>query len=283
MPKVKILRTGNFIRHVVGCYRNTDAANYLPLATALTGYALTEMSFFVRRRKVVDFNIKGLDVSVNCFSGEITGFWENFLDDKYGSEKIQRDRICIMDVGGNAGFFSMNQIVRYGDKLRLFAFEPDPDVYSRLSANVQRANRGKNAEVNAVNSACGSTQGKTRFFRRRSCLSRVAKEGDDASRCVDISIDTLDNVVRSNRVDHIDLLKIDTEGFELEVLKGATTAALPITQRVVMQYHNNNEQALGDFLTGLGFQHVWTNEKKETAMFERPSVGGRNGSPATAK
>jgi FkbM family methyltransferase len=48
---------------------------------------------------------------------------------------------------------------------------------------------------------------------------------DDEPKCTDhreinIELDTVENYCRENKIEHIDLLKIDTEGFDLNVIKG---------------------------------------------------------------
>ncbi len=52
-----------------------------------------------------------------------------------------------------------------------------------------------------------------------------------------VSITTLDQIVPALAVSRIDLLKIDVEGAEVEVLRGAAHE-LRTTQRIVLEYHS---------------------------------------------
>jgi len=269
METPKLLRGHKFVRHAFLCYKNTTVANYLPLTKILLGYVLVSCGLFHGRKNIVNLQLGGLSVSLNCFSGEVTGFWENFLDDKYGTAKRGGKNRCVLDVGGNVGFFSMSQILQGGEGLTLFTFEPDPEVFARMSRHLANCNQGNKIRLHPTNIACGSQNGTVNLARHTSCLSHVATEADDARSCVEAPIQTLDSIVVSNQIEHIDLIKMDVEGFELEVLKGAVRQALPITDRLVMQYHQGKLEEASDILRGLGFRLTWHNEEKAVVLFEK--------------
>ncbi len=52
-----------------------------------------------------------------------------------------------------------------------------------------------------------------------------------------VTITSLDHIVPTLGVAHIDLLKIDVEGAEADVLSGAAQT-LPIVDRIVLEYHS---------------------------------------------
>jgi FkbM family methyltransferase len=138
-----------------------------------------------------------------------------------------------------------------------------------MSCHVERCNQGRNARLHLLNVALGSQHGMVSFCRNSSCLSRVARDADDASRCIQVRMETLDEVVTSQKIEHIDLIKMDVEGFELEVLKGATARALRLADRVVMQYHEGSLKEVTELLRKQGFQPAWQNDEKAVAMFEK--------------
>jgi len=265
----KLNRIPSFIRHVRFCYKNVLPNSLLPLTGVLLGFILNTCGLFTKKRCLIKVHFKDLSVNLNAFSGEISGFWENFQEEKYGPDAGDLPGYCVFDVGGNAGFFSMRQILLRKEKLKLFTFEPDPAVFERLSAHLRQCNLGRNAQISVHNFACGSISGTAGFFRDGSCLSHVTTDPDNGRKHIDVQIDTLDNVVQAQKVAHINLMKIDVEGHETEVLKGASKVALPITDKIVLQYHPGQYENVCKLLEGAGFKPAGGNQAKETAFFSR--------------
>jgi FkbM family methyltransferase len=250
-------------------YKNARGGSYLPLTATLFGYVLNICGVVTTRRRNIKLNFKQLSVNLNALSGEISGFWENFQDDKYAVRPTNAGSYCVFDIGGNAGFFSILQIIIHRDKLRLFTFEPDPEVFSRTCQNIDWCNQERNACISKNNFALSSAKGSAGFVRNGSCLSHISSCQPGDSKHFDVPTDTLDNFVLANKIELIDLIKIDVEGHELEVLKGATQNALPITDKIVLQYHPGQFDAVRQLLEASGFVHTGGNERKDTAFFSK--------------
>ena len=270
----KIKRIPNFVRHAIFTYGRAHPRAYLTLTTALAGYVCNTCGLFPARKRVVNIKFKDLSAEINALSGEISGYWENFQDDKYAARPTQAASYCVFDIGGNAGFFSMLQVILHKEKLRIFTFEPDPDVYGRTRRNIEQCNQGRNATLSVNNFAVGSSKGFAGFVRDGSCLSHVSTGAAGEAKHFDVPIDTLDNIVEANNVRRIDLMKIDVEGHEVEVLKGGLRTALPITKKIVLQYHPGRLKPVQEILEAAGFRLSGGNEAKETAFFQRPDNSG---------
>jgi len=123
----------------------------------------------------------------------------------------------IVDVGANQGIYtlSISRQVRTG---KVFAFEPDPRLFVALKNNVER-NRADN--VILFNAAAASQPAK--LLLRPGSLNRgdnrIVRSGSDSTDAIEVTAVTLDEVIPDHRVD---LMKIDVQGFELDVLRGAT-------------------------------------------------------------
>lgn len=130
----------------------------------------------------------------------------------------------IFDVGANKGQYI--QLVK--DSLRkpciIHAFEPDPTNYSLL-------NKKKDKDYIINNLGLGEKAEKLKFYKhRQSDLSSLYHDKNHPSNyrnkeldeVVDIKVETIDFYCKQHNIDHIDFLKIDTEGHELYVLKGAS-------------------------------------------------------------
>jgi len=104
--------------------------------------------------------------------------------------------------------------------VRAYSFEPQSESFERLRkrfANDPRVELRKAAVGKVVGSA-------DLFFDREgdstASLNRDTAQGHMHSETVQLT--TVDEVCSASGIEHIDLLKIDTEGYETEVLQGAS-------------------------------------------------------------
>jgi FkbM family methyltransferase len=127
----------------------------------------------------------------------------------------------IFDVGANTGT-TVAEFRRRFASATIHSFEPSPDTFSRLLSNV-----GALPGVFPNNFALGSRSGSGIFVENESPdMSSFLPPGVDCWGKVSgrkvLPISTLDDYCAAHNVDFIDILKSDTQGYELEVLKGAS-------------------------------------------------------------
>ena len=132
-----------------------------------------------------------------------------FLERK---EVLTHEKTCL-DIGANIGNHSVcfSQIFR-----QVYAFEPHPRNYLLLKANsMLRSN------INTIETALGSRHSRANmsFNMENMGQSSIAKRVGDYN--IEVEIDTLDNFVHKHDIDDIALIKLDVEGHEEDVLKGA--------------------------------------------------------------
>lgn len=120
------------------------------------------------------------------------------------------------DVGSNIGIFSC-RIASLGH--RVHAFEPMPDTHLRLEKNV--AANGLENLVRTNLMGIGEEVGHAEFERPEMSpgQSRLSLSGGPGLTTVPIT--TLDEYTEKEGVDFIDFLKIDVEGMETRVIRGA--------------------------------------------------------------
>lgn len=128
----------------------------------------------------------------------------------------------IFDIGANCGQ-SVQTFKELCPGSFIHSFEPSPTVYRQLVENVKLFDG-----VRTNNSAVGSSCGEQIFLENsQSEMSSFLRPGQLGWGKVDketpVQVVTLDEYCYANQVDSITLLKIDTQGYELEVLKGAQT------------------------------------------------------------
>jgi FkbM family methyltransferase len=192
-------------------------------------------------REVV-LDLKPLKLCVDIARVELISFWEIWHEHCYDAIAVEHPR-CVVDVGANIGIFSLYEVMRKHAE-QVVAFEPSPDVFQRLAKNIE-INGIKN--IRAVNAAVGDEPGTLSFAEgRMSVNGRVTGTGPLKVPCV-----RLDDELRN--VPSIDILKIDTEGYEIHVLQGASET-LKKTERIVLELHYAGErQEIEAILSPLGF------------------------------
>jgi FkbM family methyltransferase len=127
----------------------------------------------------------------------------------------------VFDVGANVGQ-SVTAFRELFPGSILHSFEPGPGAFRQLKANTRGVDN-----VHLVNAGVGSASGTQVLSENEhsdmSSFLRPAKAawGSIVSE-TQIAVTTLDEYCGANHVNHIDLLKIDTQGYEFEVLQGAT-------------------------------------------------------------
>lgn len=129
----------------------------------------------------------------------------------------------IFDVGANVGQ-SIQFFKRALPNANVHAFEPSPTTFRLLREACSFP------DVVLVNQGVGSTSGVLKLIENEhsdvsSFLKPTGKMWGRVVGEVEVEVTTIDSYAERNGVDRIDFLKIDTQGFDLEVLKGATRMA----------------------------------------------------------
>jgi FkbM family methyltransferase len=122
----------------------------------------------------------------------------------------------IFDVGANIGQTARRFARAFPSADTICSFEPVPASFADLQATVKSL-----PQVRIFNCALGDAAGTVQISLGPNSLCNSLRSIRDATGSLAVSIDTLDNVCDSNQIDSVDLLKIDVEGFELPVLRGA--------------------------------------------------------------
>jgi FkbM family methyltransferase len=124
----------------------------------------------------------------------------------------------LFDVGANDGEYLQAALRRIHRDLRAFSFEPQSASFDRL-----RAQFGSDPRIHLRQTALGSEIGSVELFfgHGESTSSLHRSQASAMERSETVQIATVDRVRAEEGVEMIDLLKIDTEGHEMDVLLGA--------------------------------------------------------------
>ena len=129
----------------------------------------------------------------------------------------------VFDVGANVGTFSgfASSLFPEAD---IYSFEPVADTYKTLNENSKHKNK-----LYPFNIAFGSGREENKkIFRKKDSQWNSLANNDswyqDENNFELIQVDTIDHFMSENKIAALEILKTDTEGYDLQVLKGAEKA-----------------------------------------------------------
>lgn len=130
------------------------------------------------------------------------------------AEALRPDGL-FLDVGANIGWFTL-MLATHRPAARVWAFEPLPATAGRLAENVRRAGRDN---VRVVPAAAGRAAGEAAFTPTADDAFTHRSTGDGPS--VACSVTTVDEEWERAGRPRVDAVKVDVEGAEPDVLRGA--------------------------------------------------------------
>ncbi len=168
-------------------------------------------------------------------------------DDELAVFKSLKDIKVVFDVGSRDDVDYL--ILKPG--IKLHAFEPNPVFFKELKENV-----GKTRNVYLNNFGLGDVEGRFEYIEGSQAISDPKENG--------VLIRRMDNYIREKRIKRVDFLKIDTEGYDERVLRGAGEK---IKMFRYIQYESSHtalmmSDEISKFLQGHGFAFYY--------------IGGRN-------
>jgi FkbM family methyltransferase len=133
---------------------------------------------------------------------------------------VRNEAATIFDVGANVGQ-TIDRFRRVLPDSVIHAFEPSATTFRELTER-----KGGTSKVVLNNLALGSEPGTRSFLENthpemNSFLEPGREHLGSVARRADVSIRTIDDYCTTQQIQYIDILKSDTQGFDLEVLKGA--------------------------------------------------------------
>lgn len=163
-------------------------------------------------------------------------------------------RPTVIDAGAHIGVFAVRVLIDF-PSAHLFCIEPVSENLMLLEKNLRDNHLFARATV--IRGVLASKSGTMKIYGRKDHSAGfnvyMPTEMSESVRS-----HTLEEILKSNRIKHCDLLKLDIEGSEYEVLFGAPEHVLSHVQRIVMEYHPfpkdvADVHALARFLNAQGF------------------------------
>jgi FkbM family methyltransferase len=191
----------------------------------------------------------------------IVQFREIFVDRCYVSGGFYNPRPgdTVLDVGANIGFFAHFVASRCA-ATRIHSFEPGSDARQLLLLNRKTNRLEETITVHpvAISDRCDVIQ--LHSAKNTAQRSVFANEFVDINQeAEEVKSVTLDEAVNLSGADRIALLKIDTEGAEVEIAEGASQAVWSKIDRVAFEFHDHfragSRERVCRVLESNGFRH----------------------------
>jgi len=205
--------------------------------------------------------------------------WFYFDDFEYQSfdlaMKFLKEGMIILDIGANIGLYTLLFCKKTGLSGKVFAFEPAPEAFFRLKQNV-KLNNFKNCKL--FNSGISNEAGMSKFYvcEDDAFNSLGNKPMAPILKTIDIPVTTVDEFCQKENIAKVDLIKIDTEGADYLVLKGADGLLTSENSPIVMCEYNRNMDGgysfkvidMYNYLTETGYEIYEVNEKGTLIKFD---------------
>ena len=184
----------------------------------------------------------------------------------------------MIDVGAHIGTMSLRAARVVGDTGSVVAVEPNPNTLRKLRTNIALSGAW-NILVEPV--ACGATEGKLPLYvsghvnSGGSSLSKNnALNQGGAGTSVEVPIVPLDSIVERAGLTRIDEIKLDVEGAEVQVLRGAENSIRKFRPAIVSEVIDEQLRNMGSsqaefesVLKSYGYVKIAEDSSKENALW----------------
>lgn len=146
----------------------------------------------------------------------------------------------ILDIGANIGqtAFNMSRTQKAkGLNPAVYAFEPYPLTFHKLESNIRL---NPDLAVQAFNLGLSSQKGMLHMTQHSPSNSGGFRMTNDPQNSISVPVVSLDEFVSEQAIPRIDFIKIDVEGFELEVLAGAWETIQRFRPILIFEYSVEN-------------------------------------------
>jgi FkbM family methyltransferase len=169
-------------------------------------------------------------------------------NEMYAVASLLRSGMTFVDVGANQGIFTLLAAAAVGPSGAVHAFEPSPRDRARLVSNIE-LNRLTNVHVHSA--ALGSDDRTASLIVSdqehpgHNTLGGLSYRETSQAYSVVVAVQTLDQVVERERLRRVDLMKIDVEGSETAVLKGATRTLQKFRPVIIAEAQQTSLRQMG--------------------------------------
>ena len=211
----------------------------------------------VVRAQGARFRVNTVDYIDRCLA--LFGMWEQDQLDDLGVLATARKIDCFLDVGANAGVYSIMFALRNWAG-RIIAFEPDPGNYARLMANLTLNNLQHRVE--AVPLALGDQASDVKLYEGASW-----NRGESTIAVPEQTPQEKSHIVKQARFDDLYalkgqtiIIKMDVEGYEFHSLAGMERTLRDNACYLQVELYSERIEELKVLFAGFGYRYLRTHD-----------------------
>lgn len=186
----------------------------------------------------------------------------NFLE----NQKVLKEGDVWLGIGANIGYYALLGSRLVGDSGKVYALEPVSTNYQALQKNIELNNL---YNVRTFKLAAGEKSGfeNIHVARRGNWSSMIYRDGVGYFKEEKVRVITVDDFVREEQIEP-DFIRMDVEGYECAVIKGAKETLKKLKPKILMEIHPG---ILGNDLLDAMFSLLDQNHYEKTTVFRELS------------
>ena len=166
---------------------------------------------------------------------------------------LLKDDSVFIDIGANIGLYSLRATDKIKEKGEVIGFEPFIENFKQLKKHVVSNNLS--TIITIENVAIGESEGKLQLYysdkiQNRGMVSAVYQEN---AKSYEVEMMRLDDYCAHKNINTINCVKIDVEGYEMNVLKGMTNVLLQFQPILLLEILEENTEQIESFLSNFGY------------------------------
>ena len=223
----------------------------------------------------------GVPITINDFKLKFPLKYHRYFPKDYEKDNFNfvrkhgRFRMISLDVGAHFGLFSI--FLQKESKGTVYAFEPTPSTIEIIKETI-KINHCEDS-VHIIPSAVDERPGKAIFFINEVEGLSLANSLIDYNnpehpqKGYEVNVTSIDEFVKEKKV-MVDFIKIDAEGAELGVLKGARNTIMTTKPLIILSMHpgsitkrNESNEQIWNFLTPLNYKILFDGKQIDKKDF----------------
>jgi FkbM family methyltransferase len=197
----------------------------------------------------------GLRIHLSGNEDDVSTLLVVFRRRDYG--QIPRNAICI-DVGAHLGSFSLYAVS--SGAAAVYSSEPDPVLYKTRLQSVEDNRLGSQMFLCQA-ADVGAEASIVTFYHEGNASGHVTPlPGDNSG--ISVKALTLTEIVEGNKLERVDVLKLDCEGSEYDIVFGTAPEIWRRIERVRLEYQFGRADELKKHFNALGYGLAFRTEQK---------------------
>lgn len=172
---------------------------------------------------------------------------EMFARDDYQISSVKlKSNPTVLDIGANIGAFSILVANRHKDA-KIFSYEPEKNNMGMLLKNIKLGLFGDRIFPKPL--AVSDVSGTKNFFLSSAEDSHsLLQEFTGGSDTVEVKCTTIKDILNDNKIDFVDLLKLDIEGIEYDILYNLPEEIFSKIGYLVLEIHDRRGYQRADLI-----------------------------------